>query len=648
MYFNIQPLYFLMGNEELDNINEIKNKFYLHVNLIGIDLDQKLNKFIQSFQIKNIKEKAFMKKENDLRNLFDYWDWTYNFNLLFEIQCKIIFENINSIKNQKRKSNECLIVRVDNPNCDQVKNILKKINEIEDKDYMPLTLFLCDQKVIFSNEDYPNIDSRIILTEKFKFTGKIEKEPIYRTLMTFCSLYHELGDRFTVGKKDYRNDYCLIEKIFPKNLNIICLGRIRQGKSTCTNIILNEMRANESDSGTSQTKKMTYYQVKDYPVKVLDLPGFENLETIEKTISELKQLKNTLNKMKDKVHIILYIIEANSTQKFIKDEFLIFNELIDHEEAKVIYVFTKAPKTINKQKKILNKTEESINNIIDIGFKNYPNIDKNKIIKKMQISQDNSIFVNFIDEEDMPKFGVDKLFHTISSYFQSTKSFRDSLKKKDKNDIEKEAYELKEKAQEEILSHKIGGALIGAIPIVDMITQKFLIKKNAINKISQIFGIDLDELEKYIKNLKKEQSIDEKDICNAGKNVLSIAGDAAGAAAVVSGSGKAMTLVTQTILEETTYIKFFSWELFKNTTSTVIDTSTSVIRVGMDGAKIGMGIALGAVMSLAGIGLGAYFTTKELNEIIEKFYKAYLTYGYLLNNSYLKANEYLSKMEIIN
>ena len=181
-----------------------------------------------------------------------------------------------------------------------------------------------------------------------------------------------------------------------------------------------------------------------------------------------------------------------------------------------------------------------------------------------------------------------------------------------------------------------------------MITQKFLIKKSAINKISQIFGIDLDELEKYIKNLKKEQSIDEKDICNAGKNALAIAGDAAGAAAFVSGSGKAMTLVTQTILEETTYIKFFSWELFKNTTSTVIDTSTSVVRVVMDGAKIGMGIALGAVMSLDGIGLGANLNTKELNEIIEKFYKAYLTYGYLLNNSYLKANEYLSKMEINN
>ena len=41
------------------------------------------------------------------------------------------------------------------------------MNEKEDKDYMPLTLFLCDQKVIFSNKDYPIIDSRIILTEKF-------------------------------------------------------------------------------------------------------------------------------------------------------------------------------------------------------------------------------------------------------------------------------------------------------------------------------------------------------------------------------------------------------------------------------------------------------------------------------------------------
>ena len=53
-------------------------------------------------------------------------------------------------------------------------------------------------------------------------------------------------------------------------------------------------------------------------------------------------------------------------------------------------------------------------------------------------------------------------------------------------------------------------------------------------------------------------------------------------------------------------------------------------------------------MSLAGIGLGAYFNNKELNEIIEKFYKAYLTYGYLLNNSYLKSNEYFKKMKINN
>lgn len=129
---------------------------------------------------------------------------------------------------------------------------------------------------------------------------------------------------------------------------------------------------------------------------------------------------------------------------------------------------------------------------------------------------------------------------------------------------------------------------------------------------------------------------------------MSIAGNAVGASAIISGSGKAATLITQTILEETTYIKIFFWELFKTTSSTVIDTSTQAIKIGFDGAKIGMGIALSAVMSVVGVGLGSYFTNKELNELIEKFYEAYLLYGPMLKNSYILADEYLQKMEINN
>ena len=107
-----------------------------------------------------------------------------------------------------------------------------------------------------------------------------------------------------------------------------------------------------------------------------------------------------------------------------------------------------------------------------------------------------------------------------------------------------------------------------------------------------------------------------------------------------------LTIIIETM--QTNYIKFFSWELFKTTTSTVIDTSTTTARIGINGLKIGLGVALSAIMSVGGIGLGAYFTTKDLNELVEKYYKAYLIYGPMLSNSYLKAKEYLEQMELNN
>ena len=51
-----------------------------------------------------------------------------------------------------------------------------------------------------------------------------------------------------------------------------------------------------------------------------------------------------------------------------------------------------------------------------------------------------------------------------------------------------------------------------------------------------------------------------------------------------------MKYITTIILTETSYIKFFSWELFKTTTTKVLDTSTTFARVGVSGFKIGLGI----------------------------------------------------------
>jgi len=136
-----------MGNDELNNIKEIqkiKDKFYLHVTLIGEDSILDLHRFINSFQISKPNKKVSEKNEDELLNLFDFWDWTYNFDKSFKAQSKKFFDYIEYIKSNVIDNYECLIVKVNDPNSSNVKNILKKINEIMDKDYMPVTLFLCD------------------------------------------------------------------------------------------------------------------------------------------------------------------------------------------------------------------------------------------------------------------------------------------------------------------------------------------------------------------------------------------------------------------------------------------------------------------------------------------------------------------------
>ena len=47
-----------------------------------------------------------------------------------------------------------------------------------------------------------------------------------------------------------------------------------------------------------------------------------------------------------------------------------------------------------------------------------------------------------------------------------------------------------------LLSNKIFGGLIGAVPIVDLIVQNYFIKKNAIRKVGEIFGFDIEAIDK--------------------------------------------------------------------------------------------------------------------------------------------------------
>ena len=64
------------------------------------------------------------------------------------------------------------------------------------------------------------------------------------------------------------------------------------------------------------------------------------------------------------------------------------------------------------------------------------------------------------------------------------------------NFINEEANQRKEKAQKILLYHSIGAGAIGVIPGLDLAAQKFVIQKDAIKKIGQVFGLDINLIEK--------------------------------------------------------------------------------------------------------------------------------------------------------
>ena len=109
------------------------------------------------------------------------------------------------------------------------------MNALREQQYMPLVLFLIEESTnnkIIINPKYKKIDPRTIFVEIFSDDissyQRNEYNKIKKTLLRFCSIHNELGDRFTIGEKENAQDYDLIENYFPFNLNIACIGRIGQ------------------------------------------------------------------------------------------------------------------------------------------------------------------------------------------------------------------------------------------------------------------------------------------------------------------------------------------------------------------------------------------------------------------------------------
>ena len=490
-----------MGN----NYDPKKENFYMHLKFIGLNIQKFYNN---------------LKNTPSLHDIIKLWEIEplENINSLDQINSYFNFleEKRNDDNNKDLSLRECLIIKLNNVFDPEMNYIFEKMNKLSSKQFMPLVLILAKEKnsnkeIVIDTEKYEDIDPRFFFFENYtEDKDEIDKK-IAPIILRFCSIHNELGDIFSLNKSQ-RDEvkFDLIENAFPFNLNIVCIGRFGQGKSTGVNQILQEYKAKESNKGCSQTKNMIFYQVKNKPIRILDVPGFESEKTVQNALEKFKIFRDKLNKLKESIHIILYFLNYTEKRSFMELEYQILDEISKHESARLIYVITHS--------RCENPSPKLKGNILDRINSGIQGITKNKQIEKEKLemfkaSENNVVFVNFHQDEELQikPFGKKELFKKIQDFFVSSKDYKDSLKEySSKEEIEKKALKLRAEAEKLLLPNKIWGGAVGIIPFADWALQKFVIKKNALKKVGQIFGIDVKFIDEDIESQKKLKIMNEK------------------------------------------------------------------------------------------------------------------------------------------
>ena len=482
-----------MGNDNSNN-----DAFYMHIKFIGHNM--------QSFISK-------VKESDNLHNIIKSWEIDPLENIDVSKQINTYFKRLQKIKadenNKDISLRECLILKVNNVFDPEISCIIEKINELDSYQYVPLVLLLTsdysNNKIKIDTEKYEHVDPRLFFVEKYTEDPQLIEDKIIPILLRFCSIHNELGDVFDLEEGKEKID--LIERAFPFNLIIACIGRFGQGKSTGVNQILGEYKAKESNKGCSQTKNITLYQVKNKPIKILDIPGFESIKTINEAVDKLKKYREQLNFLKDRIHIILYFLNFSEKRAFMELEYPILEEITKHESAQIIYVITHSK---SKNPKSKNKIFDKINSGIQGVTRNKPICNN---IEKFKATERNVVFVNFHYDEDneIEPFGKKELFQKIYDFFVESKEYKESYKRNSsKEAVEETALKLRAQAKSILLPNKIFGAIVGIIPIADMFLQKFVINKNAVEKVGQIFGIDAKFIDED--NEKEKKLLEKKDM----------------------------------------------------------------------------------------------------------------------------------------
>ena len=350
--------------------------------------------------------------------------------------------------------------------------------------------------------------------------------------------------------------------------------------------MLDEKKSIEGGTGLPTTSKnVIIYQKENIPLRFYDVKGIENDKTLQ---NQIEILDNLLEKPKNVINVILYLIEYKSSIVNDNDKKL-FKKLVKYK-IPILFVITKSPfnpynsKISVEKKPIFDRIRNTIESTIKEIFRQEKKENESKIFIK-----ENTRFY-YINKE--PLFGFDKLlsFFTEAVSKEDWDKLEESCRKNDAENCKKlfksnfylksygEFDFIRDRNKNDALNYlkklKVGAAITGWIPIGDIAFESFY-RTKFIERLITLYGFKWDNSEFDIKDEEKKCSFTKKDfreIQNEVRNAISVI---RGIGEFFFGAGK---------VAASTSLKVVSWAMLP---VTIIGCSTiSCININKDCLKI--------------------------------------------------------------
>ena len=204
-----------MGNS--GNYN--KDLYFMNIKIIGPNIQ----KFYEEIK----------KTQKTIKELWNFEPLEENKEIKEQINnyFKKLYKNLEDNNNNKN-IREALILKINNIFDTEVTLIIKLMDKLDEVQFMPLVLLLCTgeydkKKLNIDSDKYQQIDPRLIFIHRYSEAPEVIENEIDPILLRFCSIHNDLGDRFIIGNEKDNNENGIdsVDKYFPFNINIVCIGR---------------------------------------------------------------------------------------------------------------------------------------------------------------------------------------------------------------------------------------------------------------------------------------------------------------------------------------------------------------------------------------------------------------------------------------